>query len=241
MITKKSEIACRYLKTWFWVDLIATLPLDLLGDLLHNPIENIGIVFKFVRIFKIIRLLRLIKLIKIFKDRKRLILFQASSRMNHGMRRLIISSFSFLLLCHIIACIWILQAKLMLEGKYNWIHSFGYSDFTKFQLYTVSYYYTVTTITTVGYGDISATGTLERIFAIILMMGGVFAFSFATGTLSSILLSFDEKSAQMTQKLNVLQKLVKRYQIRHEISERIQASITFCVQNSTDEFAEFIE
>ena len=107
------------------------MPLDLLGDLLHNPIENIGIVFKFVRIFKIIRLLRLIKLIKIFKDRKGLILLE-SSRITHGMRRLIISSLSFLLLCHIIACIWILQAKLMLEGKHNWIHSFGYSDFTKF-------------------------------------------------------------------------------------------------------------
>lgn len=83
----------------------------------------------------------------------------------------------------------------MLEDKKNWIHDNGYTEFSKFELYTVAYYFTVTTITTVGYGDISASGTFERIIAIILMMGGVFAFSFATGTLSSILLSFDEKSA----------------------------------------------
>ena len=123
IVTKKSEIAIRYLKGWFWVDLIAILPLDFIGKMLYNPIaSNIGMVFKFMRIFKIIRLLRLIKLIKVVRDRKRLIFFHQGSRISHGMRRLIISSFSFLLLCHIIACIWILQAKLMLEGKYNWIH-----------------------------------------------------------------------------------------------------------------------
>ena len=108
-------------------------------------------------------------------------------------------------------------------------------------MYTISYYFTVTTITTVGYGDISATGTLERIFAIILMMGGVFAFSFATGTLSSILSSFDEKNAQITEKMTILTKLVKRYDIDAEINKKLQASIAFQVQNSTDEFAEFLD
>ena len=94
-------------------------------------------------------------------------------------------------------------------------------DYHTFELYIVSYYFTVTTITTVGYGDISANGTLERIFAIILMMGGVFAFSFATGTLSSILSSFDEKNASITEKMAVLNKLVQRFDVNQEIHTKL--------------------
>ena len=47
-------------------------------------------------------------------------------------------------------------------------------------------YFTVTTITTVGYGDIYATETAERMLGILTMLIGVIAFSFSTGSLSSI-------------------------------------------------------
>lgn len=54
-------------------------------------------------------------------------------------------------------------------------------------MYTIGLYWTITTITTVGYGDISATNTHERIVASIIMIIGVIAFSFAIGSLSSII------------------------------------------------------
>ena len=63
------------------------------------------------------------------------------------------------------------------------------------ELYFTSYYFTVTTITTVGYGDVYATETSERIFCIFLMILGVFAFSFASGAFASILTSFDATHA----------------------------------------------
>ena len=55
------------------------------------------------------------------------------------------------------------------------------------EIYVTSFYYTISTITTVGYGDISGQNTLERGMCIIIMMIGVISFSFATGSLSSIL------------------------------------------------------
>ena len=38
----------------------------------------------------------------------------------------------------------------------NWITSKGYNDYSNSDLYLASIYFTVTTIVTVGYGDISA-------------------------------------------------------------------------------------
>jgi hypothetical protein len=65
-----------------------------------------------------------------------------------------------------------------------------------FDLYITSIYFTVTTITTVGYGDISGNHSItERLFSICLMMIGVVAFSFATGSLASILQNYDTQSA----------------------------------------------
>jgi voltage-gated potassium channel Kch len=46
-------------------------------------------------------------------------------------------------------------------------------------------YFTVTTITTVGYGDMSASTFLEQIFCVIIMIIGVIAFSMASGALTN--------------------------------------------------------
>ena len=56
-----------------------------------------------------------------------------------------------------------------------------------FNLYITSVYFTVTTIVTVGYGDITPVSVGEQIMCIFLNITGVVAFSFATGALSSII------------------------------------------------------
>ncbi len=48
---------------------------------------------------------------------------------------------------------------------------------------------------TVGYGDITAQSIPEKFVCIILMLIGVVAFSFATGSISSIITSQDTKDA----------------------------------------------
>jgi hypothetical protein len=58
---------------------------------------------------------------------------------------------------------------------------------TPSQRYMVSFYFTVQTITTVGYGDVSIVTSTERIFCTLIMIIGVISFTFASGSLASIL------------------------------------------------------
>lgn len=58
-----------------------------------------------------------------------------------------------------------------------------------------SFYFIVTIITTVGFGDILAYSNQEKIIVSILMIIGVIAFSFAIGSLTSILTNYDESEA----------------------------------------------
>ena len=89
------------------------------------------------------------------------------------------------MMCHIVACLWVMTALFSDDQSGTWLADF--EDYTTTEMYTVSVYFVITTITTVGYGDISITSTFERIFCAITMILGVVAFSFASGSLASIL------------------------------------------------------
>ena len=109
----------------------------------------------------------------------------------------------------------------------NWIEEKGFLHSEDWELYFAAYYFSVTTFTTVGYGDIHATCTIERICAIFLMIGGVFAFSFATGTLTSILTSLDATNKQINEKMLVVNKLSQRYNLDDEIKSKLHATVRF--------------
>ena len=83
----------------------------------------------------------------------------------------------------------------------------------EFELYVTSYYFTVTTIMTVGYGDIVAQSLGEKLLAILLMLIGVVAFSFATGSISSIIANADTAEDKLRAKMEILKELNVEYGI----------------------------
>lgn len=70
-----------------------------------------------------------------------------------------------------------------------------------------SFYFVVTTMTTVGYGDMSAGTTVEQFYIVILMLCGVFVFSLVTASLASIVASMDSDNAHLTEKVNFLNRI----------------------------------
>jgi len=90
---------------------------------------------------------------------------------------------------HVSACLYILLAELESDHDNNWVLNEGNLD--GIDLYVISVYFVVTTVATVGYGDISPYTTEERIFCIILMLVGVSSFTFVSGALSSLISNYD--------------------------------------------------
>ena len=91
-------------------------------------------------------------------------------------------------MCHFVCCIWIFTAKTFKsEENIGWIESGGFEELSMGQLYITSFYFSVTTITTVGFGDISGTSTPERWICLILHLVGVLSYSFAAGSLTNII------------------------------------------------------
>lgn len=90
------------------------------------------------------------------------------------------------------ACLWILIGYTDDDG---WVNNFINSIpvppgeiITRKQywsdIYANAFYFILTTITTVGYGDLGGSTTIELLFSMIVEFVGLTFFSFLTGTIS---------------------------------------------------------
>ena len=85
------------------------------------------------------------------------------------------------------------------------------------RLYFVSFYYTITTITTVGYGDMVGTNTLERLVSIVNEVVGVIIFSIIISKFANIARLNDLNDAEYLEYINKLA-LIEDVDTRFEMS-----------------------
>jgi len=96
------------------------------------------------------------------------------------------------MLSHVFGCIWIFIGRTMIElGSISWISEGGFETEPSSDLYAISFYFTMTTITTVGYGDIHATCNIEKVVCVFLHLVGVLSYSFLSGALTAIIFNYD--------------------------------------------------
>jgi hypothetical protein len=77
------------------------------------------------------------------------------------------------------------------DDNNNWIKAKGIADESHPRQYLISFYYIITTATTVGYGDISATNDVEMCVAVVFMVVGQVGLTYCISLLGSIVQTWD--------------------------------------------------
>lgn len=92
-------------------------------------------------------------------------------------------------------------------------------------MYVIAIYWAVQTVTTVGYGDVGSSNSFERIVCAICMVFGVCVFTFANGSLASIMQNYDHQNAEYEEKMRTLNTIYRQYQLPLELFIRIKKSM----------------
>ena len=96
---------------------------------------------------------------------------------------------------------WYFAAKIDNFEPNTWVVRNGRIDDSKASLYMFAFYWAITTLTTVGLGDVNAGTDAERFICILWMMFGVGFYSFTVGSISSVLSSMDTEAALVEERI----------------------------------------
>lgn len=226
LITSRPAIFKNYLRTWMIIDLISCLPFQyIIGS--DKNYSNVVRVARLPRLYKLIKVTKMMRMLKVFKDRSQLYSYTRSVvQLSIGLERLIWMLVTFLLLIHLIACFWALIGKLD-ETDENWIFYYEYLDKDSFDLYIISFYWSITTLATVGYGDIVAKNNIERTMCSFVMLIGIFLYSYVISSITSLIGNLDTRKSKLSKKMGLLNELARQFNISKLFYKKLSKAIEY--------------
>lgn len=99
---------------------------------------------------------------------------------------------------HIYACIWhYISFQQNQENEDSWIISMNLINSSWYQRYLYSFYWALTTMVTVGYGDITPKNSYETIFCSFAILTGTLVFGYSFNRIGTLLTNQDERDQEL--------------------------------------------
>eukprot|EP00930_Biecheleria_cincta_P044637 TRINITY_DN3072_c0_g3_i2.p1 TRINITY_DN3072_c0_g3~~TRINITY_DN3072_c0_g3_i2.p1 ORF type:complete len:717 (+),score=107.19 TRINITY_DN3072_c0_g3_i2:98-2248(+) len=179
-----NRCAMRYLTSWFVIDVLSALPFE------HMTQSETSL--QPLKVAKVSKLLRLLKVARIIKFRKFVqeseigIQIEEFIILNHfqAISSMVKIAVQCIVLSHILACF------LPVSGP-GFLDNYSHNSNSVISQYVACLYWAMTTITTVGYGDITPGSDTERVFAMIAMIFGSGFYGYVIGNISVIIAHAD--------------------------------------------------
>jgi hypothetical protein len=231
IIRSYQSIAGNYLTTWFIYDFFSSVPINTILDIINYDVQTHYIKTNKLSGARIFRLLKFLKYM--FQNTKHgeleIIMEKLNIEISSYNKRLLSFLFYFIIISHNIACIWIYVGFISYP---NWITKYDFLGMSPTELYIASLYFNLTTIYTIGYGDICCANIYERIYNIILMIVGVFLYTYAVTSLSNMFTSHDDKTKKYIQNKIYLDEMNSLYDIPESLLIKINKFLKFNLRSS---------
>ncbi|XP_053568361.1 potassium voltage-gated channel subfamily H member 1 [Bombina bombina] len=230
VISDPKLIRMNYLKTWFVIDLLSCLPYDVINAF-ENVDEGISSLFSSLKVVRLLRLGRVAR--------------KLDHYIEYGAAVLVLLVCVFGLAAHWLACIWfsigdyeVINEDTDTLRNESWLVQLGISIGTPYRfnvtgsgkweggpskdsVYISSLYFTMTSLTSVGFGNIAPTTDGEKIFAVAMMMIGSLLYATIFGNVTTIFQQMYANTNRYHEMLNSVRDFLKLYQVPKGLSERV--------------------
>ncbi|KTG44860.1 hypothetical protein cypCar_00022032 [Cyprinus carpio] len=236
------QICIHYMTTWFIIDLVAALPFDLLYAFKVSVVSV-------VHLLKTVRLLRLLRLLQ-----------KMDRYSQHSTVVLTLLMSMFALLAHWMACIWYIIGKKEVESNADtwdigWLHELGkrlespYDEVSMEavnrtlssgpslrSIYIAALYFTLSSLTSVGFGNVSANTDAEKIFSICTMLIGALMHALVFGNVTAIIQRMYSRWSSYHTRTKDLKDFIRVHHLPQSLKQRMLEyfQTTWSVNNGID-------
>ncbi|MQL88867.1 hypothetical protein Taro_021439 [Colocasia esculenta] len=221
LIDNPREIAWRYARTWLVLDIISTIPSEIARKALPRKLRSYGF-FNMLRLWRLRRVSALFA--RLEKDRK----------INYFWVRIVKLICVTLFAVHCAGCFYYLIAARYNDPSKTWI-GIAIENFQTTSLwirYVTSMYWSITTLTTVGYGDLHPVNTREMIFDIFYMLFNLGLTSYLIGNMTNLVVHGTSRTRKFRDTIQAASSFSQRNQLPFRLQDQMLAHL--CLKFRTD-------
>jgi|LauGreDrversion2_2_1035103.scaffolds.fasta_scaffold04374_2 CRP-like cAMP-binding protein len=146
---------------------------------------------------------------------------------------------SILFLAHMLGCFWFYLAVLVgldQDETPTWVAVYAGGsglDAPPHIQYLYSVYWALTTLTTVGYGDITPQNNLERMYSCLALLTGSLVFATMLASVNSLVAALDRQGAEAEEKLDQVKEYMRFRNLPRDLVVRMRRYYTYFYSHKT--------
>ncbi|KAF7480679.1 Hypothetical predicted protein [Marmota monax] len=221
VVSHPRRIAVHYFKGWFLIDMVAAIPFDLL--IFRTGSDETTTLIGLLKTARLLRLVRVARKLDRYSE--------------YGAAVLFLLMCTFALIAHWLACIWYAIGNVerpYLEPKIGWLDSLGAqlgkhyngsdpaSGPSVQDKYVTALYFTFSSLTSVGFGNVSPNTNSEKVFSICVMLIGSLMYASIFGNVSAIIQRLYSGTARYHTQMLRVKEFIRFHQIPNPLRQRLE-------------------
>ncbi|XP_043923548.1 potassium voltage-gated channel subfamily H member 2 [Protopterus annectens] len=221
VVSHPRKIAIHYFKGWFLIDMVAAIPFDLL--IFKTGSDETTTLIGLLKTARLLRLVRVARKLDRYSE--------------YGAAVLFLLMCTFALIAHWLACIWYAIGNVertFVKPKIGWLYSLGvqigreYNDSDANSgpsikdKYVTALYFTFSSLTSVGFGNVSPNTNSEKIFSICVMLIGSLMYASIFGNVSAIIQRLYSGTARYHTQMLRVREFIRFHQIPNPLRQRLE-------------------